>query len=325
MKQTIDKINTIISDNKYFLITSHKDPDGDSLGSQIAFYNVLKKIGKEVCVFNQGSMPDKYKFLDTENIIKFSADSLPFKPDVVLVIECPTLDRTGYVEKLIPENTYIVNIDHHGDNKSYGNINLVDASSCAVADIIYRIFISARYEITPKIAEALYTAIISDTGRFRFASTTAIGMRTAAELIDKGADPKRIADNLYSNRSPEIVRLLGSTLSSLILAGNGKIGYLTISLDDLKNTNADFENSEGFVDNILTVSGVYFGFLFKENSPNEVKVSVRSQNGINAALFAGRFGGGGHDNAAGFVKDGNFNDVVKQVVQAAEEFVDEQS
>jgi len=263
-KKTVDKINSIIRDSKYFLITSHKDPDGDSLGSQIALYNILVELGKEVVVINEGGIPDKYRFLDPEGIIRFSADILPFTPEIVLVIECPTLDRTGYVEKLIPKESVIVNIDHHGDNVSYGNINLVDSSSCAVADMIYPILVEGGYNITPKIAESLYTAIISDTGRFRFGSTTAKGMRTAAELIDKGANPKQVADYLYSNRSPEMVRLLGSTLSSLKLAGGGKIGYLTISLNDVKSNNANLENSEGFVDNILTVSGVFFGFLFKE-------------------------------------------------------------
>jgi len=159
MKTLIDNILKSVDENQRFLITSHMDPDGDSLGSQIAIYYYLKQLGKDVTVVNQGDIPDKYSFLDSENIIQFEMEKLPFEPEVVFVMECPSLDRTGYVENLISDNVFKINIDHHTDNVFYGDIDLVDANSCAVAELVYLIFEQAGFNISPKIAEALHKKI----------------------------------------------------------------------------------------------------------------------------------------------------------------------
>jgi phosphoesterase RecJ-like protein len=146
-------------------------------------------------------------------------------------------------------------------------------------------------------------------------------MKIASELIQRGADPKFISDCLFNNFSPETIRLMGSTLASLKLEAGGIIGYVTITLDDLKGSGADLENSEGFVDYTLAISGIMLGFLFKEVSSDEVKISVRSQDGIDAAAFAGLFKGGGHTNAAGFRMNGQLGNIVHRVISRAKEFV----
>jgi phosphoesterase RecJ-like protein len=216
----------------------------------------------------------------------------------------------------------VLNIDHHNDNENYGYINIVDKASSAVAETLYLLFEQGEYKITPEIAWQLYAAISSDTGRFRFGSTTSRCMRVASELVGKGANPKEISDHLYSGMSPETLQLLGRTLASLRLTAGGRVGYFSLTREDLRESGARIEDSEGFVDFILSVHGVRLGFLFKELSADEVKISVRSQNGFDSARFAAMFNGGGHTNAAGFSKKGGFDKVVDEVMEKAREYID---
>ncbi len=318
----IDRILSTIKENDRFLITSHMDPDGDSIGSQLGLYHALRDAGKETVIVNQGAMPGKYDFLDPEGVIHFRPEDIEFKPRVIFIIECSSLDRIGFVRDLIPESAITINIDHHPDNSHYADINLVNPESSAAGEIIYFLLESGGYEITPVIAGQLYAAIAADTGGFRFESTTARGMKMASELIERGAGPKLIADRLFKSFSPETIRLMGRTLASLNLEADGRIGYVTISLNDLNESGADLKNSEGFVDYTLAISGIMMGLLFREISSDEVKVSVRSQNGLDAAAFAKMFNGGGHTNAAGFKQQGRLDNIVNHVISRAKEFVD---
>lgn len=323
MKKKLAEINEFINRYNRFLITSHMDPDGDSIGSQMALYYSLVNRGKTAAVVNQGSIPAKYRFLDPDRIVRFSPDKLPFLPEVVIVLECPSLDRIGFVRDLVPESAILLNIDHHNDNENYGRVNIVDKESSAVAEVLYFLFEEGKSEITPGIARQLYAAISSDTGRFRFGSTTSRSMYVASRLIEKGADPKEIADNLYSGMSPNTIKLLGLTLASLKVELEGKIGYFVIAREDLEKSGAVIENSEGFVDFILSINGVRMGFLFKELADGIIKVSVRSQNGYDSAEFASLFNGGGHTNAAGFSEKGELEPVVKRVMEKAREYIGE--
>jgi phosphoesterase RecJ-like protein len=317
----INSVLSILNDKKRFLITSHLDPDGDSLGCQLALYRALEGMGKQAVVINQGNMPSKYRFLDRDNIIDFNLKSLDFSPEAVIILECPSIERMGDVRNLIPGSAVIVNIDHHPDNVQYGDINLVDIDSSALGETLFLIFQAGDIEISADMALLLYAAIVSDTGRFRFGSTTARCMEVAARLIEKGADPKLVADSIYSDYSPQTIRLLGNTLAGLKLDAEGKLGYVTITRKSLEESGADMENSEGFVDYTLTISGILLGIMFKEISKGRVKVSVRSQNGFDAAAFARLFEGGGHVNAAGFTARGSLDGVIERVLARARELL----
>ncbi|OGC92506.1 MAG: hypothetical protein A2W25_07355 [candidate division Zixibacteria bacterium RBG_16_53_22] len=318
----IKQIHKLLTGKQRFLITSHKDPDGDSIGSQLGLFHALKSRGKDVVIVNQGAIPEKYAFLDAERTISFSNGPLPFEPEVVIILECPVLDRIGFVRELIPQSAGLVNIDHHMDNQNYGQINLVDTASCAVGELIYFILSDGGYELTPLIAKNLYAAVICDTGNFRFASTTARGMKIAATLVEHGADPKAIFDQIFTKSSAATLRLLGLTLATLDTTAGGRIGYLTVTRDNVDKARARIEDSEGFVDYSLAIAGVRMGMLFKESGNGEIKVSIRSQNGIDAASFAKKYDGGGHVNAAGFTLKGRIDDVVKKVLAEAEGYID---
>jgi phosphoesterase RecJ-like protein len=321
MQAEMDRILSLIDNNTDFLITSHMDPDGDSIGSQLALCHALKNAGKNVAVMNQGDLPSRYRFLDPNRIIITDGRSPRFEAAVVLIIECPHMERIGSVKSIIPDSAVTVNIDHHPDNSSYADFNLVDPESSAAGEMLFLLMERGGIEITSEIAMQLYAAIVSDTGGFRFSSTTSRAMRIASDLIDRGADPKLVADGIFNAFSAETIRLLGITLAGLRLEAGGKIGYLTITRKDLENSGAELANSEGFVDFTLGISGIMMGILFKEVSQSEIKVSIRSQNGLDAASLARRFKGGGHENAAGFTGKGTMNDVIDRVLSSAREYV----
>ena len=317
----IDNILKVLKEKQRFLITSHKDPDGDSIGSQLGLYLALAAKGKEVAIVNQGGMPGKYDFLDKEGLIRFTPDPPPFIPDVVIILECPQRDRIGFVESLIPQSAIILNIDHHLGNENYGDIKFIDPKACAVAELLFFILLKGEYPITPPIAEKLYTAIMTDTGNFRFASTSEQGMKVAAELIGAGANPKMIFDNVYGKAAAATIKLLGKTLDTLRLTPNGNIGFMAVTQENINRAGARIEDSEGFVDYSIAVIGVKMGLLFKEMNPDEIKISVRSQNGIDAAGFARLFDGGGHINAAGFTVRKRLDDAIRMVLARAEEYL----
>ena len=306
-----------------FLITSHQDPDGDSIGSLIGLSSFLEGLGKKVNVYNHGHLPDKYKFLDPTQKIRFDNTPLDFEPEVAIILECPEIDRIGSVKNLLKDNMTVVNIDHHPKNKEYGDIIYIDESAAAVAEILYDIIRSNNHTITPKIAEAFYAAIASDTGRFKFTNTSAKCFRTVADLVEAGANAKVISDKLFSSFSAGTIMLLGQLLKTLKLYDDGRICVLTLMLADLKKYNVQVEDTEGIIDYSLVIEGVKVGALLKERGDNQVKVGLRSQNGINIGKFARSKGGGGHDNAAGFTVNKPIDAAVDEIVREISEYLND--
>lgn len=322
-KVDVQKILRLIKNVDRFLLTSHQDPDGDSIGSLIGLNKFLKSLGKNVVVYNHGRMPSRYSFLDPEAEIRFSKLPLPFTPEAVVVLECPNIERTGFVRDYITPGMTLVNIDHHPNNTLFGDINIVDSSSCAVGEIIYNIIKAGGYKVTPEIAGPLYAAIASDTGRFKFPNTDSKCFLAASELVNAGANPKEISDKIFSSYLPETMKLLGHILENLELHDDGKICVLKLAMDDLKKYNVNAEDTEGIIDYSLVISGVKIGILFKEHDSQTVKVSLRSQNDIDICSYARRKGGGGHPNAAGFTVKKRFNETIESVMAEVSGYLDD--
>jgi len=162
----------LLEEKENFLLTSHQDPDGDSIGSLIGLNYFLKDLGKRTVVYNQGRLPNKYEFLDPAGDIWFTPQPAEFNPEAAIILECPSIDRIGFVKDFIASDMILVNIDHHNGNSLFGDINYIDESACAVAEILYHIIKLGGYKITPEIAGAFYAGIASDTGRFKSVSYT---------------------------------------------------------------------------------------------------------------------------------------------------------
>ncbi len=298
--KTAKAVEKVLSKARNILVTSHQDPDGDSVGSQMALIAYLQKKKKRILALNHGKMPNKYRFLDPKGVIREASEPLPdFVPDAAFVVECPSLRRIGCVQKLLRPETVIVNIDHHPKNEKFGRVNWLDARASAVGEMVYDFLVAARFKITPSVAEALYTAILTDTGRFRYSSTHPRTLEICARLMKLGANPQRITEEVYYRNSPSDLRLVARVLEGMELHRGNQICFLSIDNRILAETGARFEDTEGIVDYSLYLREVLVGVLFKELSPNKTKVSLRSQNGINISPIAKSFGGGGHPNASG--------------------------
>ena len=323
MKKTLKQIESLIKKSKNILITSHMDPDGDSIGSQLAWSSFLKKFKKRFRIINQGQIPEKYLFLDPQNIIEnIDAQEYPgFKPDLVFIFECSYLHRIGRVQKLISPQTPLVNIDHHQDNQKFGKINILDKKASAVGEMVFDLFKLAKFKISPQTASWLFAAILTDTGRFRFGSTSSKCLRICAELIDSGANPRLLTDKIYYSVKLSDLRFLGHILSQLEIADDGKISSISLKKEILDRYQISTENTEGIVDYSLLLKGVKVGILFKEIAPDKTKVSLRSQNNIDISQIAKVFGGGGHKNAAGCLLRVNLEEAKEIILREIKKWI----
>ncbi|HVP36305.1 MAG TPA: bifunctional oligoribonuclease/PAP phosphatase NrnA [Terriglobales bacterium] len=321
MKETFEQITESVKKARKVLISSHLDPDGDSLGSQLALRGWLKDSGKEVRIIDQGKIPSKYLFLDEERAIEDydSGEVGDWYADLVFVLECPSLDRIGEVKKLFKPGVKIINLDHHADNTFFGGINYLDTQASALGEIIYDLLTSAGYRLNKQAATQLYAAILTDTGRFRFSNTTPKAMQIGAELIALGANPKEINNQIYYNNSNESLKLLGSLLINLETYADGRITSLVIDQQTLKELNVSKEDTEGFVDYSLFLKGAEVGVLFTQKDDSKTKVSLRSQDSYDVSALARTFGGGGHKSAAGCTVNQDLHSTKELILKKIEE------
>ena len=324
MKKTFEKILDFIKNSQEILITSHRDPDGDSIGSQLALDGFLQSFEKPTRIINQGSLPHRYAFLDPQRKIQIfnsggQEKDFDFKPDLIFVLECPSWDRLGEVKKIIPLESKIVNIDHHPDNEKFGAINYVDLKACAVGEMIYSLLKAYDFPISSQMANQIYASILTDTGRFRFSNTSAKCLSICAELIKLGADPKYLTHKIYFDHSLPFLKLLGTILRNLETRNGGKICSVTIGKNLLSDFGVDHQEIEGIVDYSLFLRGVEIGLLFTEIEEGKTKINLRSQNDFDVSRVAKIFGGGGHKKAAGctinYDLDGAKNAIFDQILK----------
>ena len=320
-KKTINEILESLRSASSILITAHEDPDGDSIGGQLASYNYLKSLGKNVVIYNTGIIKDRYKFLDGIENIKTDLSDYDFDPDLVLVLEATQLDRIGAVSDLIEPGCAIVNIDHHTGNSGYGDINLVDSSASSVCEMIYRILKSTGYIFNKSTAEMIYTGILTDTGRFHFSSTTPESLRISAELIEAGVNPRELTDKIYFSMSQPQMQIIGEVMCNAELALDRRLCAFTLTREMLRRRHIDFSDIEGLVEYSVQLKGVIIGVLFKEVSDSCTRVSLRSRANFDVAMLAGKYGGGGHVNAAGMSVELPLDQAKATLLQAAEEML----
>lgn len=326
MLDSLKKIIEYIQNSQSVLVTSHRDPDGDSIGSQLALAEFIASQGKNCRIIIQGDLPYKYKFLDPHRKIEKvnSAEgnkSCDSAFDLVFVLDCTSMDRIGEVSKLIPEQVTLINIDHHPDNENFGTFNYLDLEASAVGETIFSLLKLSGFSLTPTVATQLYAAILTDTGRFKFSNTSPDCLRVCAKLIETGADPKYVANQIYFDHSLPFLKLLGSMLSSPQILLDGRICAMTLKQDLLSELKVDPNEMEGVVDYSLFLKGVEIGILFTEKETGKTKVNLRSQNNFDVSKVAKVFGGGGHRNAAGCTLDLNLKQAQKIILDQLEKSI----
>src|SRR5215831_18499641 len=260
-----------IQSRRHFLVTSHTRPDGDAVGSTLALAQILRKMGKSAEIIMGDAVPVIYKPLPhAETIIH--ASRVNGKHDAAIILECDSVVRTR-LQGL--EEHFLINIDHHATSKPFADVNWIDPSACAVAEMVFRLALAAGVKISPDIATCLYTAVLTDTGSFCYSPTNACTFELAKTLVEHGADPARIAQSVYFSSPTSKMRLLGAALSNL--QREGVVTWMSVTRQDMDRCGALEEDCEGLVNYALGIAGVEVAIFFRETHDERVRISIRSK------------------------------------------------
>lgn len=309
-----------IQQHDHFLVVSHVNPDGDAASSTCAVGLLLQALHKNYTMVNEHVLPRKLSYLPGYEQIKvFSEASFPHVFDAVIAVDCADYSRIGKVESLFAPDVKLLNIDHHATNNSYGQVNLINTDAASTTEVLFDLINYMELDWTQQLAECIYTGLLTDTGGFRYANTSARVMGLASELIKHGVDAHVLADHLLEKVSMSHVQILGKALNRLSFSDSKQLSWLSVTLEDMETTSATNEDLEGLVNYPRNIEGVEVGMFFKELVHDEVKVSFRSTGKVDVASFAQQFGGGGHRLAAGVTIQGALDDVIARVTHALKE------
>lgn len=281
------------------LITSHSSPDGDSLGSALAVRELARTLGVEAHIVQRDPHPASLSFLPGLDAVELAsdlsgADAVTF--ELAVVLECPGISRPGLAGL---DRLAILNIDHHLENERYGELNYLDEEAPAVGEMVLRMTEAAGVTLTSTMATCLYTALVTDTGDFRYSNATPRAFEAARCMVAAGAMPHLIADALWNQTPSRIVRLTAEVLATLELHAGGRLAVMTCDAGMLARAGARPEDTENLINTPRTIAGVEVAVLFKAFAPGVTRASLRSRGEVDVRGVAARFGGGGHRNAAG--------------------------
>ncbi len=296
-----------------FLITTHINPDGDSITSTLVFASLLKHIGKNYLVLLDDNIPKKFDFLPRiDEIARFEKRTYFFQPRILVVLDSSDIERIGKIREIVPSGVPIVNIDHHPSNQEFGSINVVCEKESSTVEIVYTFLAFWGVPLSQELATLIYTGVVCDTGRFRFSNTTHQSLTICAEMVKMGASPDGIARKLYSRMSQETVQALAAALSTLKFYFSGAVCCMHLSngIFPVGNT----LDTEGFVDYPMAVEKTEVGFFMLEKEPNVFRVSFRSKDCVNVNEIAQAFGGGGHTRASGCTIEGTAEEVKSRIL-----------
>ncbi|MFA5339603.1 MAG: bifunctional oligoribonuclease/PAP phosphatase NrnA [Candidatus Omnitrophota bacterium] len=315
---SLPKVVNAIRRHKKFLISGHVDPEADAIGSQLAIASLIKRLGKDPTIIDQDSPPISCDFMPgIKSIILCKNLNKKVLKDIdcALIVDCPTLERTGKVAELITLDMEIVNIDHHVSNDYFGNVNWVDGKGAATGEMIFELFKRFGLKLSKDDAINIYSAILIDTGSFRYTNTSAKTHIVAAELIKNGLDTNFIYESLFEMKAFEVTHLLGRSLSTVERSDDGKIVWMWITREMLKKSGAELKDAENFIGFPRAVRGSKVALLFKETEEEGlIKVSIRGKDGVDVNKIAMKFGGGGHVAAAGFSIRASHREAEKRVL-----------
>jgi len=292
-----DDIARFIRENDGFLVSAHVSPDGDALGSTAAMGHILRALGKSYYLYNASGMPAAYDWLPMPGGLKDVLPQAGFEN--AIIVDCGALDRTGdaLVGRLDPART--VNIDHHRGNPMFGAANWVDSTYSSTGEMIAEIADEFGVPLTGELAEAIYTAMVTDTGYFSFSYTRPETHELAARLMRAGLDCGAVNVRIKNNWTENRIRLWTEALRGLTLHDQGRIGAIAIPRSLFNETGAKVEDCDGLVNHALRIKGMRAAVSVRENADGMIKFSLRSTGELNVQEIAAMFGGGGHKNASG--------------------------
>ena len=290
------------------LVTTHTKPDGDAAGCCVALSEALLTLGKKVQILLLSPLPQWYSFLFERKVPVLGQDITPEnlsagglgRFDLIIISDTNSLSQLPKLENYLKQRPApVLIIDHHATADGLGNVEIVDAHAPATSSIVFDLFKFARWPVTPKIAQALFVGIATDTGWLHFNNTDSGVLRACAELADLGANPSQIYHSIYQSFSPQRFRLMTAMLNSLELHFDGRFATQSLSRQDFKNTGAKYEDTENLIDECQRIGSVEVSALFVELPDGRIRCSLRSTGTLDVCKIAQKYAGGGHPSAAG--------------------------
>jgi phosphoesterase RecJ-like protein len=321
MTQTSSDLQAVVAalrEHDRFLVVTHENPDGDALGSLLATTIALRQLGKDVVMYlaGAGALPREYAFMPFDGLLR----ELP--PDMeertLVAVDCAKADRMGPDSAPIDRARFVLNIDHHHDNSRFGDVNLIVADASSTGEVLRDVFGALGVELTPEIAEPLYIALVTDTGRFQYTNTTPKSLRLAAELVEAGADIHAVFQQVYESVEFAKLKLLARALERACVLEGGLIVVSYLVRTDFAEVGAAEPYSEGIIDYLRAVEGAELAALIREppRDDAERRVSLRASiDELDVSAIARAFGGGGHRQAAGFSSEASIDEITELIRQ----------
>jgi phosphoesterase RecJ-like protein len=304
----IAAILRVLREGERFLVCSHSRPDGDAVGSMLAFGMLLEQMGKRADLVTADRIPVLYRRLPGAGGIR-TALGVHGHYDAAILLECDGLERTR-LHGLEP--FFLINIDHHITGRPFANLNWIEHRAASTGELVHRVVKAAGARVTPEMATCLYTTVLTDTGAFSYGALSASTFALAGELVVAGADPIAIARDIYFSAPAAKVMLLGAALNTLHL--EGAIAWLWITQQDMARTHAVEEDCEGIVNFALGIAGIEATVFLRELPEGDFRLSLRGKGRVNVAAIAEKLGGGGHENAAGCTLEGPLDRAIQQIL-----------
>lgn len=316
----MNDIINVLKSSSNIAVACHVSMDGDSVGCVLGLTYGLRSIGKNVKILSKEDVPDNLRFLTGTDEIN-QKNSVPDEDvDCLVVLDCGNVERINADLNFESRKYIVINIDHHLSNDVYGNYNYVNSNAAAAGEIVYQLLMMMGINITKPVAEALYTAIITDTGMFKYSSTTSITHSIAGYLINCGIDFSEIYRKIYENKKFERIKFYGGIIDNIRLECNGKLAIIKITDDLLDKYHASDKDTSDVLPFASQIDSVDVTLLIKEHK-NGVKVSLRSKNIVDVRKVAEIFGGGGHTRASGITMDKNIDEAEKAIVDELEKYL----
>ncbi|HOP63642.1 MAG TPA: bifunctional oligoribonuclease/PAP phosphatase NrnA [Spirochaetota bacterium] len=325
MNKSIKNLDEFINKYEKFIISTHESPDADGLGCEIAFFDLLKQLGKTAIILNSDPTPDICQFMDIDSEIKILEDISQLPEDIgeyaQFVLDTNDYDNTGTIyEHLRHRVKDCFIIDHHQGDIEKAQANFVKVEAASASEIVYSIILHYGKELNFKTAQALYAGIVFDTGSFRFPKTTSETFRIASHLVSYGVDPFRVYEHLYESNSISSFQLRGRIFSTMEVLFDGRMIAMKLTQQMVEETGGSFSEGESTINQPFQVKGVVASLLIKQDQNGPVKVSMRTKGNLNVAEIAISNGGGGHKNAAGYKSKLSFDETYEKAVRDMEKF-----
>ena len=321
MTQTSNDLQAVVAalrEHDRFLVVTHENPDGDALGSLLAMTIVLRQLGKDVAMYlaGAGALPREYAFMPLDGLLRELPEDMEER--TLVAVDCAKADRMGPDSTPIDRAKFVVNIDHHHDNSRFGDVNLIVADASSTGELLRDVFGALGVELTPEIAEPLYIALVTDTGRFQYTNTTPKSLRLAAELVEAGADIHAVFQQVYESVEFAKLKLLARALERARVLEGGLIVVSYLVRTDFAEVGAAEPYSEGIIDYLRAVEGAELAALIREppRDDAERRVSLRASiDELDVSAIARTFGGGGHRQAAGFSSEASIDEITELIRQ----------